>query len=129
MSNHDKTYTPTPSKNANIQSAMERYHNVTYIQMDAFKKIHSAVMNGAQEIHQRQLSVFSQIMAQTTLTANDFSINSLAEKDFYLKNLKSFQKNYSDTMKNTKEISLLLKKTGEDTADIMKESVAKVCKN
>ena len=81
-----------------------------------------ASLENFQEIAHKQNQIFNQIMQHTTTMANDLISESKPEEKMK-KNAENFQKGYEQAMQNAKEISDLLKKSGNDTGKILTKRV------
>ena len=75
-----------------------------------------------QEIAHKQNEIFNQIMQHTTIMANDLMSDAKPE-DKMKRNAQNLQKGYEQAMKNAKEISDLLKKSGNQTGKILTKRV------
>ena len=105
------------------QSMPEQVKGLLDVQMKNIKSINQAQrvsMENFQEIASRQNEIFSQIMQQTTMMANDLSHDSSPENKLK-RNALNFQKGYEQALSNVQEISELIKKSNATTSKILQD--------
>lgn len=98
-------------------------YNVHLKNVQTINMAQQASLENFQEIAHKQNQIFSQIMQHTTTMANDLMAEANTEEKMK-KNAENFQKGYEQAMKNAKEISDLLKKSGNDTGKILTKRVS-----
>ncbi len=105
------------------QSMPEQVKGLFDVQMKNIKSINQAQrasMENFQEIASRQNEIFSQIMQQTTMMANDMA-HDLSPEEKLKRNALNFQKGYEQTLSNVQEISELIKKSNATASKILKD--------
>ena len=105
------------------QSMPEQVKGLFDVQMKNIKSINQAQrvsMENFQEIASRQNEIFSQIMQQTTMMANDMAHDSSPENKLK-RNALNFQRGYEQALSNVQEISELIKKSNATTSKILKD--------
>lgn len=109
------------------QAMPESVKSLYDIQMKNVKSINQAQrvsIENFQEIASRQNEIFSNIMQQTTMMANDMAQNSSPEEKLKRSAL-HFQKSYEQALSNVQEISDLIKKSNAAAGKILKERTNK----
>ncbi len=110
-----------------IQSGMKALFDVHRKNIQSMNTLQQITLESMQDVAEKQKTVFSKIMSQTTSLANDVASAENPE-DKVANNLKALQSNCELFYKNMQDISETLKASGSEATTILRKRVAESVK-